>query len=165
MLAHYPVGPSTGCGGFVHVVPKEDDQIGIVRCHMPIGREISRLPVRAGGKCKPHAGELRVRGRGGARKPNRTLFAQCSEPIPVWTAGFESRDVDMDGMRPTAIRLCHAHSHDVAHALAVATSHRTDVGCDMPPRPSAARGSSASLVQRANPSGAGWPEATPSVKG
>jgi hypothetical protein len=115
VLAQHLVCVRTHGGFFVDVIAEKNDEIRILGRQVPVGAEISVLPVRAGGECETHPRELGVWRWRSARKPDRTLFAQRREPIPVGPPRPQARDLDVHRMRPMFVRFCCAACNHAAH--------------------------------------------------
>ncbi len=109
---------------FIDVVAQEHDQVGLLFGHMPVGAEISALPVGAGGEGEVQPVHLLAGRWGGAGAADRALLPHGGEAIPVGPVRLQAGDLDVSGVCETAVGLDVARLDDVAHAL---------VSGDLPP--------------------------------
>jgi hypothetical protein len=91
--------------------------------HVPIGAEIAKLIVRAGGEGEAQAIDLLSRRWCRSRAADGALLTLRRKAIPVGAIGFETTNFDVDRMGPSAVGLYRSALDDVAHRL---------VSCNLP---------------------------------
>jgi hypothetical protein len=139
------------------------DDVHVLLGEVPVGREVAVLVLRARREREGQRVERRARRRRRLRPPDRAELARRAEAVEVLAPGLQAAELDVDAV--AVLRAGDGRPRWTVRAKRSSRATSMSTGIRRWGMPPPLSGAGASRVQRATPSGAGSPDATPRVKG